>query len=130
MANINLRSVRFKAVRASGPGGQRTNRRATKVQARVPLKSISLDVATQRRLAARLGKRLSRRGEIEVQSESSRSQVQNRREALKRLREVIMEALKVRRRRIATERPRRANEKRIKEKKLVSEKKHSRRGNF
>ena len=130
MADINLRSVRFKAVRASGPGGQRTNRRSTKVQARVRLKNLSLDAATQRRLKARLGKRLSRRGEIEVQSETSRSQVENRREALERLREVIADALKVRRRRITTERPRRANENRIKEKKFVSEKKKGRRGSY
>ncbi len=128
MANVNLRSVRFRAVRAGGPGGQRRNRRATKVQVRVPLKALSLDRAARRRLTMRLGKRLSRRGEIEVRSESSRSQVQNRREALERLREVIEDALRVERRRIATERPRRANEERIREKKLVSEKKKGRRG--
>lgn len=127
MVVINPRVVRFKASRASGPGGQRTNRRATKVQVWVKLRDLPISDAERWRLMRGLGKCLNERGEVEVQSESSRSQELNRDDAIRKLQAIVTKALSVPKRRIPTERPRRANEERIKEKKLVSKKKQARR---
>lgn len=127
MVVINSRVVRFKASRASGPGGQRTNRRATKVQVWVKLRDLPISGAERWRLMRGLGKHLNERGEVEVQSETSRSQELNRDDAIRKLQAVIERALTRPRRRIPTEPPRGAEDRRIREKKFVSEKKRARR---
>jgi ribosome-associated protein len=130
MVTIDPRKIRFKAVRASGPGGSRRNRRATKVQVRVKLSDLALDGKELRRLKSVLEKRVTHRGEVEVQSESSRSQELNRDDAVRKLAALVAQALKVRRQRIPTEPRRGTEERRIREKKLVSEKKQARRGRY
>ncbi|MFH1162072.1 MAG: peptide chain release factor-like protein [Candidatus Jorgensenbacteria bacterium] len=127
MVLLDHAKVRFRAVRSGGPGGQRTNRRSTKVQVWVSIKNLPLSDGEKRMLRRKFGKRLNGRGEIEVQSESSRSQELNRDEALRRLEAIIARALKVPRCRIPTTPPRGAEDRRIREKKFVSEKKRARR---
>lgn len=118
--------IRLKAVRASGPGGQGVNKRATKVQARVSLADIALSPSEERLIRVRLASRVNARGEVEVTVEDSRSQERNRTMAIARLRALIAGALRVRVKRVPTKVPRRAKEKRLDEKKRVSEKKRQR----
>lgn len=130
MVLLNPTKVRFRASRASGPGGQRTNRRATKVQLWVKIEHLPLRSAERRLLLKKLKGRVNRRGEISVESESSRSQGLNRDAALRKLQAVIERALTRPRRRIPTTPPRGAEDRRIREKKFVSEKKRARRAAY
>jgi len=124
------RTVRMKAVRARGPGGQRVNRRSTKVQLWVKIEHLPLRPAERRLLRKKLKGCVNRRGEICVESESSRSQELNRDAALRKLQAVIERALTRPRRRISTTPPRGAEDQRIREKKFVSERKRARRESF
>lgn len=124
---ITRRDVRFRAVRASGPGGSRRNRRSTKVQVWVSLGKLPLSVPERRRLRTRLRGFLTRGGEVLVESEETRSQAENVKRAVGKLNALLRSALAVPRRRIPTEPPRWAEDWRIQGKKLRSEKKRARR---
>ena len=124
---IDENNVRFKAVRASGPGGQRTNRRSTKVQLWVRIGDLPLTSPEKKRLRKVLEHHINHLDEIWVESEEERSQEANRETALRKINTLIKEALKIPERRIPTEPRRSAEDARIREKKLKSEKKKGRR---
>ncbi|MDI6821067.1 MAG: alternative ribosome rescue aminoacyl-tRNA hydrolase ArfB [Patescibacteria group bacterium] len=124
---ITEKDVKFKAVRASGPGGQRTNRRSTKVQLWIKIGNLPLKNIEKRRIREKLAHHINSDDEIEVWSEEERSQEMNRDKALFHLNKLVEEALKVRKPRIPTEPPRQAEEERIFDKKIKSEKKKMRR---
>jgi len=124
--HIPERTIRFKAIRASGPGGQGVNKRATKIQARVLLADLGLSEAEARLVRSRLASRTNAKGEVEVTVEDSRSQERNRVVATLRLRALIAGALRVRVKRVPTKVPHRVKERRLDEKKRVSEKKRQR----
>lgn len=124
---VSERDVKFKAVRASGPGGQRANRRSTKVQLWVKIGDLPLTEQQKKRLRQRLTHHLNHRDELWVYDQEERSQEMNKDKALARLNSIIVGALQEPPPRIPTERPRRAEERRIIAKKIKSEKKKSRR---
>lgn len=121
--------VKWKAVRASGPGGQKVNRRSTKVQMWVKISDLPLSDREKKLLRKKLVHHLNHSDELEVWCEEERSQEQNKDRALEHLNEIILEALKVPPLRIKTEPTRSSEEKRIRGKKIVSEKKRARRSN-
>ena len=123
---IDENAIEFKAVRAQGPGGQRVNRRATKVQLKISVAALGLTPAEERLVRERLAHRINRADELEVSSEAERFQVRNRADALARLEELVQGALVVAPPRIPTEPPRGAKERRHLEKELRSEKKRHR----
>ncbi len=124
---IDEKDVKFKAARSSGPGGQRANRRSTKVQLWVKIGDLSLNPLEKKRLRRKLEKRINHLDEIWVENEEERSQKMNREKAFRKLNDLINDALKVPKERIPTSPRRSAEEKRLKEKKLRSEKKKLRR---
>lgn len=124
---ITERNVRFKAVRSGGPGGQRANRRSTKVQLWVKIGNLTLTEIEKRRIRRKLAKHINHLDELWVENEEERSQKLNRDNALEHINELIEEALKVPKPRIPTEPPRSAEEVRIRAKKMRSGKKRSRR---
>lgn len=124
---LREKDVRWKAVRASGPGGQRVNRRSTKVQMWIKISDLPMSERERKLVRRKLARHLNRNDEIEVWYEAERSQEENKDHALAHLNQIVLDALKVRSPRIPTEPPRGREDKRIKEKKLVSEKKRSRR---
>ena len=79
---VTLENVRWKAVRASGPGGQRVNRRSTKVQMWVKVEDLPLTDLEKRRIRQNLAHRINHNDELEVWSEEERSQELNRDSAL------------------------------------------------
>ena len=124
---INPKDIKFKAVRASGPGGQRTNRRSTKVQLWIRIGNLPLTEIEKKRIRTKLKNLINHNDELEVESEAERSQEENRDDALEKMNRLISEALKVPKKRIPTEPTRFSENKRIAEKKIISEKKKSRR---
>jgi ribosome-associated protein len=124
---INEDNVKFKAARSSGPGGQKANRRSTKVQLWVKIGDLPLEEKDKKRLRKKLEKHINHLDELWVENEEERSQEQNRENALKKMNEMIEEALKVPKKRIPTEPPRGAEEARIRKKKIRSQKKKDRR---
>ena len=124
---ITDEDVRFKAVRSGGPGGQRANRRSTKVQLWVKIGNLPLTEIEKKRIRRKLAKHINHLDELWVENEEERSQKLNRDNALEHINELIEEALKVPPRRIPTTPPRSAEEIRIRAKKMRGEKKKSRR---
>jgi len=105
-------ALRFQFARSSGPGGQNVNKVNTKAELWIPVTALSrLDEAARERLRQLAGSRLTVNDEIHVAAESRRTQEGNRAEALEKLRELIVEALRVPRKRRKT-RPTAASRKR------------------
>lgn len=124
---VNEGDIKFKAVRSSGPGGQKANRRSTKVQLRIKIGNLAVGELEKKRLRKKLEKHINHLDELWVENEEERSQERNRENALRKINELIKGALKVPKKRIPTSPRRSAKEARIRAKKIKSEKKKSRR---
>ncbi|MYB19192.1 MAG: aminoacyl-tRNA hydrolase [Holophagales bacterium] len=107
------RALRFKFVRASGPGGQNVNKVATAAQCRLHLDEAGIEGPLRRRLEALAGKRLTVAGEIVVFCDTHRTQARNREAALTRLAAMIEEAAAEPRPRVATRPSARARTRRL-----------------
>lgn len=83
----------WKAVRASGPGGQHVNKTSTAVELRFDVRtSPSLPEPVRARLYQLAGQRLTQDGVLVLVAQGSRSQEMNRAEALERLVALIRKA--------------------------------------
>lgn len=110
-------ALSFSFVSSGGPGGQNVNKRATKAELRVSLDAIPLHGAARERLIDFSGRRLSEAGEIVIAADEHRSQGQNRSACLERLREILVQAMAVPKRRRKTRPSRGSIERRIEGKK-------------
>lgn len=83
----------WKAVRASGPGGQHVNKTSTAVELRFDVRaSPSLPEPVRARLYRLAGARLTQDGVLVITAQGYRSQEMNRAEALERLVSLIRKA--------------------------------------
>jgi ribosome-associated protein len=99
-------------IRSSGPGGQNVNKVASAVQLRFALdRNVTLHEDVKSRLRILAGQRLNDAGEILIVARESRSQEQNRRNAERKLLDLVRRALVPPRKRHAT-RPTRASKER------------------
>ncbi len=118
----------FTAVRSSGPGGQHVNKVSTDVTLRFDLRRTRALSGEQKRiLRCKLGTRISKAGILRVTSRKYRSQPANRKAALRRFAELLTEALKPTKKRIATRVRRSAVKKRLEQKKKRGQVKQGRR---
>lgn len=114
---IPARELVVRASRAGGPGGQHVNTSSTRVEVTWSVtRSASLTPDQRERLLARLATRLDGTGELRVVSSATRSQLQNREAARRRLATLVRDALRVRRARRKTKPTRASKERRLTEK--------------
>src|SRR4029077_3664138 len=125
---IPVAALSFRAVRASGPGGQNVNKVSSKVELRVELGSIEgLSAEQRRRLETLARARLDASGGLVVGSQLTRSQAQNLEDARQKIRALVEQALAVPKVRRPTKPTRAARARRLEDKRLQSRKKESRR---
>jgi len=103
----------FRAIRSRGPGGQNVNKVASAVELRFDVPHSSLPEACKTRLLQMSDRRINREGVVVIKAQTHRDQLQNREDALRRLRDLIVAACRVERRRIPTRPTRAARRRRL-----------------
>jgi ribosome-associated protein len=113
---------------SGGPGGQHANRSSTRAEASWNVETSAVLGPRQRqRLREKLRHRIDSNGVLRVASDTHRSQLRNREEAVARLARLVSEALRPRVKRIATTPSQKAKERRLESKRRHSQKKRARR---
>ena len=113
---IPLGEIELRFSRSSGPGGQHAQKSETRVEAVFDVEaSAALTEAQKRRVVTKAGPVLR------AVAQDERSQARNRELALERLTTQLREALRTRRRRVATEPTAAAKQRRLDEKRRRSE---------
>jgi ribosome-associated protein len=124
---ISSRNLSWKAVRASGPGGQNVNKVATKVELYFDLdESPDLNDSTKMRLRRLCARFLNARGQLVVTSQAARTQHQNLSLALSELADLVRRALVAPKRRRKTHPTRAAKAARMNAKRRQSQRKQAR----
>lgn len=120
--------LNYRFSRSSGPGGQHVQKSDTRVELLFDVaRSPSLSDEQRGRILERLATQIDGEGVLRVVSSATRSQLENREEAVQRFRALLAAALRVRKRRKATQPSAAAREARLTEKKVKSQHKATRR---
>jgi ribosome-associated protein len=126
-ASIPLSELSFRFSRSSGPGGQHVQKSSTRVELLFDVaNSPSLTDAQKERVLKRLAGYIDSEGVLRLTSQSERSQWRNRETATARFEDLMLQALKKRKRRKQTRPTAASREKRLREKRIRSEKKQGR----
>jgi len=126
--SIPANELRWRAVRASGPGGQNVNKVSTKVELRFELnESEALDDSVKVRLRRLARGSLDAEGRIVITCQTARTQKQNLEQARSLLAETIQRALVVPRKRRKTKPSAASRASRMRDKRHIAEKKQARR---
>lgn len=127
MYNNLISECTFKAIKSSGSGGQHVNKVATKVELQFDvMHSQSLSEALKLKLLKKWSSKLTKQGVLILQCGETRSQLKNKTIVSQRFLSLVIQALKVKKKRIPTKTPRSVIRKRLKSKKHKSEKKANR----
>ena len=118
---ILLSELKFKAVRSSGAGGQNVNKVSSKVVLSFDLaNSLGLTQEEKERLQIKIANKLTQEVVLIITSEEDRSQFKNKEIAIKKFLKVIENGLLVPKERKEIKVSRRAKEKRLNAKKVMS----------
>lgn len=124
---IILSELIIKATRSSGKGGQNVNKVSSRIQLFFDVTNSS-GISEEERIHIlhKLRSKLSEKGILQIDVQADRSQLVNKRIAIKKLEEVITNALKKNKKRIKTSVSPGARKKRLTGKKIQGEKKQLR----
>ena len=126
-AKLN-RELAFIASRSEGPGGQNVNKVNSKITLRLDITNSQIINDDEKKvLMDKLSSFLTKDGVLILSSQEKRSQLQNKEEVIKKLDTLLSKAFEVKKRRKPTKPSKSAKDKRLKKKKLASEKKKWRR---
>jgi len=125
--NTILKELTYRTSRSSGAGGQHVNKTETKVELLFDVMgSAGLSDEEKEFVKSKLASRISDEGLLAVSSQKSRSQLDNKDNAIEKLNHLLVKALTPVAKRIRTKPDKGAIEERLAEKKMQAEKKLAR----
>lgn len=129
--NELLNELGFEYVRSSGPGGQKVNKTASKVQLRWSINDSKVFTEEKKErirtyLRTHRSSLITKKDNVILESDDTRYQPQNKKIVIQRFIKLIDQALKKEKERIPTKPSKAAKQRRLEEKKRISEKKKTR----
>lgn len=118
---------KFTASRSSGKGGQNVNKLSTKVELHFDyLNSFLLNEEQKGLVTKKLAGFINKEGILKIVSQEDRSQLLNKRNTIEKFYELLARAFQKKKKRIPTKRSKQSQQKRLKSKKIHSDKKKAR----